>query len=267
MNIGKYIQLYSEDLKLKNYSQNTIKNYCSQVELFLKYFSSSATKPSEISEKQIKNWLLKTKSVNSIKHKLSAVKTFYKYTGKQPLKLKNVEYPKREKKLPRVIDHQHILDSLSKIINTKHFAIISLSYSCALRVSEVCNLKIEDIDSKRMLITIRQSKGRKDRLVPLSNNLLQILRRYFTEYKPVEYLFNGQFSNKYSTTSCNNIVKKYLGDNYHFHLLRHSGATQLLETGTDISIIQQILGHSNINTTRIYTHVSKTMLNKVNMPI
>lgn len=267
MNIGKYVELYSEDLRLKNYSENTISNYGSQVKLFLEYFNNSATKPSEISERQIKDWLMLANSINGRKHRISAVKLFYKLTGKQPLKFKHIEYPRAEKKLPQIIEKQYLLDCIEKIQNRKHKAIIALAYSTGMRVSEVCNLKIADIDSKRMIITIRQSKGRKDRIVALSEKILEILRAYFVEYKPTEYLFNGQFDIKYSHTSCNNIVKQYLGKEYHFHLLRHSNATALLEAGTDLRIIQKHLGHSSSKTTEIYTHVSTTSLHRMPLPI
>ena len=259
--------MYFEDLKLKNYSENTISNYCSQVKCFLEYFDNVATKPSEISEKQIKEWLLLANSINGRKHRISAVKLFYKYTGKQPLKFKHIEYPRSEKKLPQIIEKEYLLDRISKIENKKHKAIISLAYSTGMRVSEVCNLKISDIDSKRMIITIRQSKGRKDRIVALSEKILEILREYFLEYKPKEFLFNGQFDLQYSHRSCNQIVKQYLGKDYHFHQLRHSNATALLEAGTDLRIIQKHLGHSSSKTTEIYTHVSTNILQKMALPI
>lgn len=149
----------------------------------------------------------------------------------------------------------------------KHKAIITLAYSTGMRVSEVCNLKIENIDSKRMLIHIVNGKGRKSRFVPLSPAVLSILREYFKEYRPKEYLFNGQFDLQYSHRSCNEIVKKYIGKDYHFHLLRHSQATALLESGTDLRIIQKCLGHQNVRTTEVYTHVSNQLLSKINLPI
>ena len=268
MNIGKYVQMYSEDLKLKNYSENTILNYCSQVKLFLEYFDKVASKPSEISEQKIKQWLLLSKSINGRKHRISAVKLFYKFTGKQPLKFKNIEYPRSEKKLPQIIEKEFLLNQISKIENKKHKAIIALAYSTGMRVSEVCNLLISDIDSKRMIITIRQSKGKKDRIVALSEKILEILRVYFNNYKPKEYLFNGQGENlQYSHKSCNEIVKKYLGKEYHFHLLRHSNATALLEAGTDLRLIQKHLGHASSKTTEIYTHVSTASLKLMPLPI
>lgn len=267
MNIGKYLELYSEDLRIKNYSNNTIQNYVSQVKCFLEYYNNVATKPSEISERQIKEWLLLANSINGRKHRISAVKLFYKLTGKQPLKFRHIEYPRSEKKLPQIIEKQYLLDQIAKIKNKKHKAIISLAYSTGMRVSEVCNLLISDIDSKRMIITIRQSKGRKDRIVALSEKVLEILREYFKEYKPKEYLFNGQFELKYSHRSCNQIVKQYLGKEYHFHQLRHSNATALLEAGTDIRIIQKHLGHASSKTTEIYTHVSTAVLQNMPLPI
>ena len=267
MNIGKYIHQYSEDLRLKNYSENTIENYCSQVKCFLEHFNSVATKPSEISEKQIKTWLLEAKSINGRKHRLSAVKLFYKLTGKQPLKFRNIEYPRSEKKLPQIINKKFLLDRISKIENLKHKAIITLAYSVGLRVSEVCNLMISDIDSQNQIIHIRQAKGKKDRIVPLSENVLKLLRQYFKEFRPKDHLFNGQFENRYSERSCNQIVKKYIGKDYHFHLLRHSNATALLEAGTDISLIQKLLGHNSPKTTQIYTHVSTQLINRIQTPI
>ena len=267
MEIPKYLELYRKELVLKNYSENTIKNYVSQVDLFLRNYNGVFTEPSKINESAIKNWLLQFKTRNSMCHSISALKLFYKSVIKQPLKFKHIEYPRTERKLPQIIEKEFLLDSIAKITNAKHKAIIALAYSTGMRVSEVCNLKISDIDSKRMVITIRQSKGRKDRIVGLSEKILDILRVYFIEYKPKEYLFNGQFDSQYSHTSCNQIVKKYLGKEYHFHLLRHSNATALLEAGTDLRIIQKHLGHSSSKTTEVYTHVSTNILSKMALPI
>ena len=267
MEIPKYLNLYRKELVLKNYSENTIKNYSSQVDLFLRGHSNLFTEPSKINESSIKTWLLQFKTRNSMCHSISALKLFYKSVIKQPMKFRYIEYPRSEKKLPQIIEKDFLLSAISKITNTKHKAIIALAYSTGMRVSEVCNLKIRDIDSKRMIITIRQSKGRKDRVVGLSPKILEILRIYYTEHKPKEFLFNGQFDLQYSHTSCNQIVKKYLGKEYHFHLLRHSNATALLEAGTDLRYIQQLLGHSSSKTTEIYTHVSTNILSKMALPI
>lgn len=267
MEIPKYLDLYRKELVLKNYSENTIKNYSSQVDLFLRGHNHLFTEPSKINESSIKSWLLQFKTRNSMCHSISALKLFYKCVIKQPMKFRYIEYPRSEKKLPQIIEKEFLLDAISKIQNKKHKAIIALAYSTGMRVSEVCNLKIADIDSKRMVITIRQSKGRKDRIVGLSDKILDILRVYFLESRPKEFLFNGQFDLQYSHTSCNQIVKKYLGKEFHFHLLRHSNATALLEAGTDLRIIQKHLGHSSSKTTEIYTHVSTNILSKMALPI
>lgn len=267
MKIPKYLDLYRKELNLINYSDNTIKNYVSQVDLFLKGHQKEFTEPSKINETAIKNWLLQFKTRNAMCHSISALKLFYKCVIKQPMKFRHIQYPRSERKLPQIIEKEFLLESISKIENIKHKAIIMLAYSTGMRVSEVCNLQISDIDSKRMIITIRQSKGKKDRIVALSEKVLETLRAYFLIYKPKEYLFNGQFDLKYSSTSCNQIVKKYLGKKYHFHLLRHSNATALLEAGTDLRLIQKHLGHSSSKTTEIYTHVSTASLKLMPLPI
>ena len=118
-----------------------------------------------------------------------------------------------------------------------------------------------------MLIHIVNSKGRKSRFVPLSPTVLSLLREYFKEYRPKEYLFNGKFDLRYSHRSCNEIVKKYIGKDYHFHLLRHSSFTALLEAGTDLRVIQTVVGHSSSKITEVYTHVSNQILSKINLPI
>jgi site-specific recombinase XerD len=161
----------------------------------------------------------------------------------------------------------YIKSKLSKIENLKHKTILTLTYSVGLRVSEIINLKIEDIDSKRMIIHIKNAKGKKDRIVPLSENVQNLIKIYSEKYTPKEYLFNGQSTNKYSIQSCQNIYKKYIDENSSIHTLRHSAFTNLLENGTDLRIIQKIAGHSSTKTTEIYTHVSNQLLNKVNLPI
>lgn len=266
MQISNLIKNYERDLTVKNYAKNSIKNYVSQIKLFLVHFITKDS-PKHISSDDIKNYLLMAKEINSQRHMHSAIKLFYRFTVIQPQKFTHIEYARKERKLPKVIDKEFLLDKIYKIENKKHQSIIGLAYSTGMRVSEVCNLKIVDIDSKRMLIHIKNAKGRKDRIVPLSDYILNLLRDYYVEFKPKEYLFNGQFSLKYSHRSCNEIVKKYLGKEYHFHLLRHSSFTTLLESGTDLRVIQKLAGHSSVKTTQIYTHVSTNILSKVNTPI
>lgn len=266
MDILKWQEKYSRDIQLVYNSEATRKNYKSQVWCFLNHFKNE-TEPKAIPNDKIKDWLLEAKTINTRKHRLCAINSFYKITVGMPSKIQRIPYPKKEKSLPKVIDKEFLLSCIGKIQNKKHKAIIALAYSTGMRVSEIINLKITDIDSKRMLIHIKSSKGRKDRIVALSETVLEILRAYFKAYHPAIYLFNGQFSQQYSARSCNQIVKQYIGEEYHFHTLRHSNATALLEAGTDLRIIQKHLGHNSSKTTEIYTHVSTNLLHKMALPI
>ena len=264
----KILEIFENKLRYKNYSTNTIKVY---KQTLYQYFKETNCKdPYTITTKSIIDYL-EHKNFTSVSQQnqfIGCLKLFAKYIlNKKDIHLDKIERPRSEKKLPKIIDKQFLLDQIEKIENKKHKAIIALAYSTGMRVSEVCNLKIIDIDSKRMIITIRQSKGKKDRIVALSEKVLQLLREYHLEYLPKEYVFNGQFDLRYSETSCNQIVKKYLGKEYHFHLLRHSNATALLEAGTDLRIIQKHLGHSSSKTTEIYTHVSTNILQSMALPI
>lgn len=266
------MELYSEDLRLKNYSKNTIENYVSQVKCFLEYFNNIATKPSEISEKQIKEWLLMAKTINSRKHRISAIKLFYKYTGKQPLKLKHIEYPRADKKLPIVLSVEEVQKMFNVCENLKHRVILSLLYSCGLRVSELINLKWCNIDRSRMIINILGAKGGKDRQVMLSPSLIPLLELYYKEYKSKEYILNGQFDLQYSSRSVLEVVKQLgekagLNKRVYTHLMRHNCFTHLLESGIELSLIQKIAGHQSIKTTLLYTHISNNLISKVNSPI
>lgn len=254
-------------LKLKNYSNRTIDVYVHYVDKLL----IELDKPGlHITGKDIEKYINEYSytSISQQNQIYSAIKQYARHI----LKIKNLskiilERPRKENKLPQVIDNKYLLEKLSLITNLKHKAILSIAYSVGLRVSEVINLKIKDIDSKRMVIYVRNAKGRKDRVLPLSNNILLLLRNYFRAFNPVEYLFNGQFKKIYSATSCNKLVKKYLGLEYHFHLLRHSSFTSMLESGTDLRIIQKMAGHNSSRTTEIYTHVSNNLLSQVQLPI
>jgi site-specific recombinase XerD len=264
----KILKIFEEKLRYKNYSNNSIKLYISYLKLFLE--TEKIKDPYQVRTQQIVSFLEKYPytSCSQQNQYIGALKLFAKYIlNKKDIHLSKIERPKSEKKLPKVVDGDLIKTQLQKIENIKHKAILSLTYSVGLRVSEIVNLKIESIDSKRMLIHIKNAKGKKDRIVPLSPTVLNLLREYYIEYKPKEYLFNGQNSNQYSIGSCQKIYKKYIDENSSIHNLRHSSFTGLLENGTDLRIIQKIAGHSNIKTTEIYTHVSNQILSKVKLTI
>ena len=263
----KIIKICEQKFIYLNYSPRTSENYMYHIKEFVK--SIGGKQIIHLNSKDFQTYL-DTYSFSSISQQnqvINAIRFLYKFGLDKKYDKVSFKRPRSEKKLPQIIEKQFLLDRITKIENKKHKAIIALAYSTGMRVSEVCNLKISDIDSKRMIITIRQSKGRKDRIVALSQKVLELLRGYFLEYKPKEYLFNGQFDLQYSSTSCNQIVKKYLGKEYHFHLLRHSNATALLEAGTDLRVIQKHLGHANVKTTEVYTHVSTAILQNMNLPI
>jgi integrase/recombinase XerD len=263
---NEILKICFEKLKYFNYADKTCRMYVHYIEKFISRVDKNYSHfTSDDFTKYLESYNFS--SISQQNQVINALKFFYeKVLGKKYFKIYFTR-PRKEKKLPRVIDKDFLLSKLNQITNLKHKAIIMLGYSVGLRVSEVVNLKIKDIDSARGVINIIQAKGKKDRVLPLSQNVLVLLRDYYKQYKPKEYLFNGQFSLQYSATSCNQIVKKYLGEEYHFHLLRHSCFTSLLESGTDIRIIQKIAGHNSSKTTEIYTHVSTQLLSKVNLPI
>jgi integrase/recombinase XerD len=261
-----YYEICKQKLKYLNYSERTINMYLNYIQKFL---MNVDVEPSRLTSKDFQYYLdnYKFSSVSQQNQVINAIRFLYKFGLNKRYDKVSFKRPKSEKKLPQVIDKNFILHKLSKIENIKHKSILTLTYSVGLRVSEIVNLKIEDIDSKRMIIHIKNAKGRKDRIVPLSQKVLELLRNYFKEYRPKEYLFNGQTTPKYSIKSCQNIFKKYIDENSHIHILRHSCFTNLLESGTDLMVIQKIAGHTSVKTTQIYTHVSKQLLSKVNLPI
>lgn len=264
----KILKIFEEKLRYKNYSERSIKSYISCLDNFL--HQKNIRDPYQVRTQQIVEFLenYPYSSVSQQNQYIGALKLYARLVlNRKEVHLSKIERPKTEKKLPRVIDVDVIKLKLSKIKNLKHKSILTLTYSVGLRVSEVVNLKIEDIDSKRMVIHIKNAKGRKDRIVPLSQTVLELLRQYWKEYRPTEYLFNGRNSRQYSVGSCQQIYKKYIDSNSSIHTLRHSSFTGLLENGTDIRIIQKIAGHSNIKTTEIYTHISTETLSKVNLVI
>jgi site-specific recombinase XerD len=261
-----YYEICKQKLKYLNYSEKTITNYLFHINQFLSY---STVSPSRLKSNDFQEYLdnCKFSSISQQNQVINAIRFLYKFGLNKKYDKVSFKRPKSEKKLPRVINGDSIKERLNQIENLKHKAILTLTYSVGLRVSEIINLKIEDIDSKRMIIHIKNAKGRKDRIVPLSQTVLELLREYYKHYNPSEYLFNGQSTNKYSIGSCQKIYKKYIDNQSSIHTLRHSSATALLENGTDLRVIQKILGHTNVKTTEIYTHVSNQILSKVKLPI
>ena len=263
----KIIKICEQKFIYLNYSKKTKKIYIHYIKEFLKEIGNKQV--IHLNSKDFQSYLDKYNftSVSQQNQVINSIRFLYKHGLNKKYDKVNFKRPRKENKLPKVIDGNFIRLKLSQIKNLKHKTILSLTYSVGLRVSEVVNIKIKDIDSKRMVIHIKNAKGKKDRIVPLSQTILMLLRCYFKEYRPTEYLFNGQNSMQYSTGSCQKIYKKYIDKDSSIHTLRHSSFTNLLENGTDLRIIQKIAGHSSIKTTEIYTHVSNKILNKINLPL
>lgn len=271
MEVSKLIAQFEFELNGRGYRDNTIKNYCSCVTVFLlKHKHKDSLK--HISEQDIKTFLYSFNENNTQRGYHSAIKKLFHYVAKQPNKFKYIQYCKKKEKLPIVLSVEEIAVLISCASNLKHKTIICLMYSTGMRVGEVINLKIKDIDSSRMVINIINAKGGKDRQVTLDPTLLSLLRLYYKQYTPQEYLFNGQTDKQYSERSINEFLKKYstlakINKRIHAHLIRHCYATHLHEGGVDLSIIQKLLGHGNIKTTQIYSHISHNHISKIQTPL
>lgn len=272
---SKNIEEFKLWLKSKRYSENTIATYCDALHTFLRFFVNKEI--SSITNEDIiyfnNDYILKNKFSASFQNQVvNAVKLFFKTIQNKSLNPDLIHRPKSPKLLPNVLSKEEIKLILNAHGNLKHKAMLSLIYSCGLRRSELLNLKLTDIDAKRGLVIIRQAKGRKDRVAPLSEKILALLREYYIAYKPSLWLFEGQ--NKlvhYDERSLQNVLKHALDKSkitkpVTLHWLRHSFATHLLENGTDLRYIQEILGHSSSKTTEIYTHVSNKSLQKIVSP-
>jgi integrase/recombinase XerD len=274
-NHAQPIEAFKLWMQSKRYSDNTIATYCDALKTFLRYFSDKEI--NEISNNDViafnNDYILKNKLSSSFQNQVvNAIKLFYRTMSNKNLEVELVHRPKRERVLPNVLSKEETKAILGALRNLKHKTMLSLIYSCGLRRGELLNLKLKDIDSNRKLILIRQAKGKKDRIVPLSEKILNMMREYYKAYKPKYWLFEGQNGNgPYDERSLasalkNAVEKAKIGKAVTLHWLRHSYATHLLENGTDLRYIQEILGHSRSTTTEIYTHVSTKGIQNVVSP-
>lgn len=262
-------------LRSKRYSDRTVEVYCDALRVFFRF-----VQPEEIRE--IKNedlirynndYILKNNFSQSYQNQVvNAIKLFFSAIYQHKMDLDLVHRPRREKKLPNVLSKEEVKTILNSTTNLKHRMMLSLIYACGLRRSELLNLIPSDISADRGLILIRQSKGKKDRVVPLSPTLLIQLREYYKIYKPQFWLFEGEKpKTKYGERSLQLVLKRSLSKSkidkdVTLHWLRHSYATHLMESGTDLRFIQELLGHSSSKTTEIYTHVSTKSIQNIRSP-
>jgi integrase/recombinase XerD len=268
------IEAFRMWLKGKRYSERTCDTYIGLIKSFLLFFSDISVR--EITNNDIIHFnhqfiLMNGYSISYQRQMVSAIKLFYKEVKHRRLDLDRLERPRKEKKLPVVFSMEEVGRIIRSIRNEKHRIMISLIYSAGLRISELLNLMPVDIDSTRMIIHIRSGKGRKDRIVPLSEKVFGSLRVYFRRYKPQVYLFEGLPGKRYSASSCRKVLKSAMErvgikKQASLHTLRHSYATHLLESGTDIRYIQVLLGHESSRTTEIYTHVGRNRIEVIKSP-
>jgi integrase/recombinase XerD len=266
---------FSRYLKSKRYSESTIKTYCDALSLFLRYFTHK--NPEDITNDDLitfnNGYILANNYSSSYQNQfVNAVKLFFAKIKNKQLNPDLIHRPRREKKLPNVLSKEEVKAILESTKNIKHKAMLSLIYACGLRCGELLHLKPAHIDSKRDLVLIKNSKGKKDRIVPLSSKILELLRDYYKTNKPKVYLFEGQQPGEmYTDRSLQLVLKQALAQAnitkpVTLHWLRHSYATHLLESGTDLRYIQELLGHNSSKTTEIYTHVSTKSLQQIKSP-
>lgn len=277
INPDKIIALkdFEKYLKTKRYSKSTIKTYTEALKSFLVFYNIKPTV--SINNNDVINYhhqfiLQKNLSSSYQNQVINAIKLYFKIIKETAIQVDKIYRPKREKLLPNVLSKDEIKKILNAHSNIKHKTMLSLIYSCGLRRSELLNLKPNDIDSNRNLVIIRQAKGKKDRIAPLSLSILVMLRDYYKAHKPKNWLFEGDKEGlQYSEKSLQSVLKQALLKTkitkpVTLHWLRHSYATHLLEAGTDLRFIQELLGHNSSKTTEIYTHVSTKSLQNIKSP-
>lgn len=259
------IQKFTDDLTIRHFSPKTISVYQGHLKIFLNYFANSDFK--KLSSDDIKRFLIslihRKYSASYLKGVIGTMQNFYKYTLDIEWNYRNLPVPKIPKKLPIILSQQEVSKIIQICKNLKHKTILTVLYTTGVRISELLNLQVVDIDSQRMQILIRGGKGNKDRYVLLSKKCLTLLRRYWKEYRPKKWLFNGMKKNsQYSRSSTRKIIKRIaksagIKKNISCHTFRHSFATHMLENGMDIVLIKKLLGHSSIKTTMIYLKLRK----------
>ena len=269
------IESFKRSLRSKRYSDSTIKTYSEALRSFFVFYRTKTinciTNDDVITYNN--DYILKNNLSASYQNQIvNAIKLYFKTIKETKIDIEKIHRPKREKLLPNVLSKQEVKAILNAHSNIKHKAMLSMIYSCGLRRSELINLKFADIDSNRNIVIIRQGKGKKDRIAPLSSKILDLLREYFIVFKPKVWLFEGQEAGtEYSAFSLQSVLKQALlkaGNKkpVTLHWLRHSYATHLLESGTDLRYIQELLGHNSSKTTEIYTHVSTKSLQQIKSP-
>jgi integrase/recombinase XerD len=269
------IEKFKQWLRSKRYSESTITTYSEALKSFLVFYRDKAVAAINNEDVIVYNneHILKNKLSASYQNQvINAIKLFFQTIRDTKMLVDKIHRPKRAKVLPNVLSKEEIKLILNAHSNIKHKMMLSLIYSCGLRRSELLNLKPADIDSNRNIVLLKNAKGKKDRIAPLSPKILEMLREYYVLCKPKIWLFEGQnIGEQYSEYSLQSVLKQALQKTgiakpVTLHWLRHSYATHLLESGTDLRYIQELLGHNSSKTTEIYTHVSTKSIQQIKSP-
>lgn len=268
-------RVFRNTLEQRAYSPSTVRTYLAEFAQLLKLLKKRPV--DRLTTEQLNAYFLycikKLKhSENQIHSRINAIKSYFKLVLHQEHVFDSIPRPKSPKALPKVLSKQEVIRLFSVIQNSKHLLMLKLCYGMGLRVSEIVNLKVQDIDSTRMQVLIQSAKGKKDRYVNLPESVLEDLRSYYKTYRPETFLFEGQFGGQYTARSVQQVFKKAMmkakiNKSVGIHGLRHSFATHLLEAGTDMVFIQKLLGHNHIKTTELYAKVSRKTISKVRSPL
>ena len=273
--MGKLRDQMEMDMKLRGLSPKTISCYLGCMKNIAIHFGKS---PAELGEEEIRGYLHhlieeRKASQAVISQSYSALKFFFEKTLQKPWDFLKIPRSRQRKKLPGVLSNHEVESIFSATRNLKHRAILMTVYSAGLRVGEVTRLKVSDIDSERMMIRVNEGKGLKDRYTLLGKRNLEILRLYYKEYRPLEWLFPGKNPAEPLSISCvqrvftASVLKAGIKKKASVHTLRHCFATHLLESGTDLYYIQRLLGHKSASTTSVYLHIAGKDLGKIKSPI
>jgi integrase/recombinase XerD len=264
-----------EDMQLRNYSAHTVRAYLHCVADFARHFRTS---PEHLGPEHVRTYQLflvqdKQRSWTTVVQTVCALRFFYRVTLGRPAMLEYIPYPRRPFTLPTILSQAEVATLLTAPHNLKHRAILTTLYAAGLRVSELCQLQVTDIDSARMVVRVRQGKGQQDRYVMLSPKLLPLLRQYWQQEKPRPWLFPGHPRTRPMTTKAVYLICRHAGQAAHLskaihpHVLRHAFATHLLEAGVDLRRIQLLLGHRSLRTTSRYLHVTPQALHATPSPL
>lgn len=270
----EHYEAFAAYLNWKNYARNTQQTYLAMLRKFLRFHRDQelqALKMPEINRYLFEEFNREKVSWSTQRQMVSALKLFYRHSFSEGIDPEFLEYAQKERILPKVFSKEEVAQIIRRQGNLKHRALLALQYGCGLRVSELLALKLEDLSFSRSTLTVRRSKGHKDRRLPLSDGLKKLIAQYYRANKPKHYLFENPKGGPYSASSVNAILKrtcKAMGMERQVfsHMLRHSYATHLLESGTDLRYVQELLGHNSSRTTEIYTFVSTKALLGIKSP-